>query len=221
MKYGILFTVIGAACATFAVLDYPMKWLWMWLFICSVFLMVVYFGNRPLMFGKRPDGTLNPLIVAVFFPLFALNYSARWMYKVIRPERPVDEVIPGLWIGRRPQPGDVPDSVKVIVDLTSEFHEIREVRTNYEYHWFPVLDQYAPTPEELATLVRKLSAVKEPMLVHCAVGHGRSAMIVAAILMDRDPLLTLDDAISMVRAQRPAIFITKDQREAILASRAI
>lgn len=218
MKYGIFFTVFAMMCLWFTLMDYPAKWLWLWLFICSIFLMLVYFGNRPRWFGKRPDGTLNPIILTVFFPLFFLNYFARWTYKFIRPESPADEIVPGLWLGRRPMPHEVPPGVKVIVDLTSEFHEVKSVRNGYQYYWFPVLDQYAPGPDEFSMLVEKLSHIKEPMYIHCAVGHGRSAMIVAAILMQRDPLLTLDDAIAIIKARRPSIFITKEQRKAILDS---
>ena len=74
------------------------------------------------------------------------------------------------------------------------------------------------TPEELlagsslalAVHARVSAALRAhgPVLVHCALGYSRSALVVSSWLLKHAPAATPQAALSMVREARPRIVIT-------------
>ena len=98
-----------------------------------------------------------------------------------------------------------------MVDLTAEFAEPRSVRNGRTYLCLPMLDAAAP---EAAALQRAVLSVVDwdgPVYVHCALGHGRSAMLVMAVLLETGRAASVAEAERMVRAVRPRVKVNAVQ----------
>jgi protein-tyrosine phosphatase len=52
-----------------------------------------------------------------------------------------------------------------------------------------------------------------PVYVHCAAGHGRSAMFVAALLLASGRLASVSEAEAFMREKRPEVRLSSSQRE--------
>ena len=102
------------------------------------------------------------------------------------------------------------EAVRTIVstlDLTAEFSELAFVRALDGYKCLPVLDTEAPSMEQLRSGSDWIAGRIEagPVYVHCALGHGRSATMVAAFLMRSGRAPSAEGAVEMVARQRPKI----------------
>lgn len=60
-------------------------------------------------------------------------------------------------------------------------------------------------------------AAGRPVLVHCAHGHGRSATVLAAILIADGRAAGVAEAEALMQAQRPRVRLNRRQRAALLA----
>lgn len=86
------------------------------------------------------------------------------------------------------------------------------------YLWLPVVDLAAPSPEQLrvgVTVLEALVNLKKKAYVHCKNGHGRAPTLVAAYLIKRGR--SVEVAERFLAARRPAVHLSKAQREALLA----
>ena len=99
--------------------------------------------------------------------------------------------------------------------MTAEFPASRNVLDNYHYRCLPTLDCDAPTVEQLRLVAMQATTNQGDVLVHCALGHGRSAMMVAAILILQDTVSGVEEAISLVKSRRPSIEINKAQQQVL------
>ncbi len=73
------------------------------------------------------------------------------------------------------------------------------------YHRVPVLDVMVPEKDQLAEAVawvEEQMADGRTVLVHCAKGRGRSAIVVAATLMQQNDM-TFDEARELMESKRP------------------
>jgi protein-tyrosine phosphatase len=158
------------------------------------------------------NGTMAWSSVCFLMPYLAITWLLWQLERTISKESVRDEVIPGLWLGRRCSAEELPESVGLVVDLTAEFPEPADVRTGREYICVPTLDASVPSMEAFQAVVQKIAESPKVVYVHCALGHGRSATVVAAVLMARGFASTVDEAIRMVRERRPGIDINGRQK---------
>ena len=93
----------------------------------------------------------------------------------------------------------------LIVDLTAEFGRIPRGTYTFEYVCLPILDHSVPELKALVELVDKLKSHKGKILVHCAVGHGRSGMVVAALVIATQEEPDVAAAIDLVRKSRNGV----------------
>jgi protein-tyrosine phosphatase len=173
-----------------------------------------YLGLGPRVLGKRDDGTLSPARVALLLPFFFASAILYQLHRLVRG-RPVDHVGDGIYVAGRLAPREVPESAKVVVDLTAELAEPRAIRERVRYLLLPTLDGCAPELSPRAReLVDTLVAMHdEHIVVHCAFGHGRSAAVAAAVLIERGHAEDVDAAEAMMRRGRPQIRMTAAQRK--------
>ena len=75
----------------------------------------------------------------------------------------------------------------------------------------PVLDGMAPDPEALKQVAQSLAAEERTIYVHCAEGHGRTAMIAAALLLARGDARDATEAVSKVQRVRPLARLSATQ----------
>jgi protein-tyrosine phosphatase len=189
-------------------------WALWWLGGVLVALWLVYLAGAPRALGKRPDGTISIAAWIFWAPVFAYQWLAHEVIRRFTTEPVATEVSPGVWVGRRPRSDELPDGVAIIVDLCAEFAAAPGVRSHARYVAVPTLDASSPSPAEIARLVDAVAAAGGAAFIHCALGHGRSATVAAAVLVRRGDA-TLADVEAKLRASRPKISLNARQRAAL------
>lgn len=215
-RYGFIYlsvaTVLGSVCVTLPLVAIA-RLVFAWLALGFLQVATAYFACSPRLLGKRLDGTLAPWAMAIGLPVYCLNYGFRWGQRRFGGEPASTEVAPGLFVGRRPGPDELPEGTTTIVDLSAELSAHARVRAHPGYLCFPMLDDGFPEPGEIERIVVALQDVPGPMLIHCAAGHGRSATLAAAVGLARGQFRDLTHAETSMRRARPKIRFTTWQRE--------
>lgn len=176
-----------------------------------------YFGIGPAIYRKR-GGRLPLSAKIVLAPFLLGQYLSLVYYR--RHCRPWDEVVPGIWIGRklsRAEAGQaVGQGVTAVLDLTAEFSEASAFLAGH-YLNLPVLDLTAPTPgqlEEAAAFIQQYS-LRGKVYVHCKIGYSRSAAAVGAYLLKDSHAKTAEDAVQLMRRARPALIVRPEIWDAL------
>ena len=204
-------TIIGLVLAWAAVLLRGWGLLLLWPAGAFLLTALAYRRGWHGAFGKRPDGRLAVGPLVVLLPYLLLTWAAwhfrRWLWQ----EKPYSEVADGLFLGRRVYGRELPDGIEMVVDLTAEFIEPRGVRQGRRYVCLPTLDATAPTFEAFAELVDTVAAFQGRVYVHCAVGFGRSATVIAAVLLRRGVCERIGQVIHRLQQARPGVTINRSQ----------
>jgi hypothetical protein len=223
MRYATVFAslavgaLIGAALAPFA----GGQALLVWIGASFLAAALAYGGAGPRVIGKRPDGELPWWSLALNGPFLVLGLGSMRMVHIGAGEPPWTEVAPGILLGRRPTRRDVRAfralGVKAVIDLCAELPSSRAMTGEEAYLLLPVLDSEAPSPEQLAAAVRWIDehAGKGPLFVHCALGHSRSAMVIAAWRMAKGHAGGPDELEAELKQVRPSVMFTERQRDAL------
>lgn len=180
---------------------------WPALSLCMVSL--AYAGLGVSVFQKHCERSNWPARIVLAPYLTGAWLSSRYLSRGIAASH---EIIPGLWIGRAPGRGDWAHlDAGSVLDLTAECVASPQARLRH-YRCTPMLDLTAPTAGQLRHALSALDALRAhpPVLVHCALGYSRSAVVVAAWLMRHGKAANVIEAIAMVRACRPDVLIRDD-----------
>jgi len=172
---------------------------------------LAYLRGWPGILGKRRGGQLMFSSYILFWPYHLLNWTTFAFFRWISREPPFHEVAPGLFVGARLLPADAARfrslGIASALDLTAEFAETRFVRAMPGYLCIPLLDRSVPTMDELdygvSFLTQRLAV--GPVYVHCALGHGRSAVFAAAYLLKQGLAKTPQAAVAQLREKRAGI----------------
>jgi protein-tyrosine phosphatase len=211
MRYGLLFLVLGVSLAGLGALAGGAAWALAWPALSFLVVGIAYLARRPSLLGKRPDGTLAAWSFPLLGPYLLFAWGIWSIERLVSREEAVSEIVPGIWVGRRPLAPEIPPAARRVVDLTAEFPAHREVRRHPGYLCVPVLDATAPDPGALRALLDRLRG-EEGILFHCASGHGRSATVAAALLIERGLAEDVERAEAMLRERRPWIRLHAAQR---------
>lgn len=187
----------------------------------------IYGANRPGWFGKDHVGSWGRAVL-VTAPYVLLSTALLALHKRTSGENAVDEIVPGLFLGRRMTGEEflywvVGRGPVSVLDVTSEFSEPRViVQQARAWKCVPMLDGVASEPGALCEAIvwvrEQLS--EGPVYVHCALGHGRSATVCAAVLVSLGVCDSIEAADRWVRERRPAAGPSAAQlRSAALALR--
>jgi protein-tyrosine phosphatase len=217
MRYSITFTVLAAVLLIDAALMGSWAWLLAWAAMSFLIVAIAYAGAGPRLLGKRTDGSIAPWALLLHLPYFLLTWGVWHTQRRSSRAAAVHEVAPGLWVGRRLLPHELPAGVTLVVDLTGEFRELAGVRTGRTYVCLPTLDAMAPRPDELRRAVDIAAKWDGPVFMHCALGHGRTGMLAAAVLVARGVSPDVKSAIELLRAARPGIRLNPAQRRCVEA----
>lgn len=211
MRNALTLLLVGAGQGALAALYPRAAWLLVWsgLGFCAV--GAAYALRRPRVFGKREDGTLAWGPCVLLLPYLLFTWLLWYCQTRFSREAVCDEVSPGLWLGRRAGAQELPPGVTLVVDLTSEFSEPRAVRMDCAYLCLPTLDNAAPDPAAFGDAVRKAAAWEGTVYIHCALGHGRSALLAAAVLMARGLAGNPEEAFARVKQARPGVRLNRSQ----------
>lgn len=184
---------------------------------CSFFVCgLAYMLKSPRFWQKRNNGTISPVSLLLFAPLHALNWLSLLLAVRLQKEKPFHEIIPGLWLGRRLIRGEASffsqSREAAVLDMTAEFPDNRNLR-NKNYLCVPTLDHTAPRQEQLELAIEfiRQHISERPVFVHCALGHGRSATVVAAWLLGQNKARDVEAAEQQIKAIRPGVKLKADQ----------
>jgi protein-tyrosine phosphatase len=211
MKYGILFLILGGIVILQAGMIGGVYWILVWPGLSFVVVAAAYLGLGPCVFGKRPDETMGWYAVALLLPYLLLTWLTWHVARLISSEECCNNVVPGLYVGRRPLANEVPDDVTLVVDLTSEFAEVEAVRTARHYLAFPMLDTGVPSEADFRQLVRHVTDWQGAVYIHCAQGHGRTGLVAAAVLIAKGHAATAEEAVAVLTMARPRLSLGKNQ----------
>ena len=193
-------------------------WAWLLAWLSGALLLVglAYAGLGIAVFQKL-DGQLSWAARLLLLPYRVGAWgSSRWL---TRRGAPSAEVVPGIWLGRAPGRADwrhLPAGA--VLDLTAEFGLSPAARAR-PHRSVPLLDLVVPMPAQLAQAVAALDALAAhpPVLVHCALGYSRSALVVAAWLLHRGHYTSPADALARLRAARPQVVLGAAHQTALAA----
>ncbi len=212
-------TAVAAAIAPWVIVQAPLAWVALSLGLASA----AYAGAGPRVLGKRSDGVLPAWSLVVNGPFLLFGLVSMRLFHRVAGEGPWHEVADNLWLGRRPSGSDreifAALRARAVLDLCAELPRSRALTGAEAYLTLPVLDSEAPTAEQLDAAVAWIEAHREhgPVMVHCALGHSRSASVVAAWMLARKVHRgDLDDLERALKRVRRSVWFTGAQKKRLL-----
>lgn len=185
-------------------------WLWLlWPAAALVLVGVIYLLLDGEAFGKQADGSMPVAVRCLFGPylLGAWLNSRCWTRQL-----PVaDTLAPGVLLGRLPGDGDLRRlQITALVDVCAE---LPCTTRGLRHASVPMLDLLTPDSDQLERAVTELAAARPagPVLLCCALGLARSALVAAAWLLRAGLASSVEEAVAQVRRARPAVVIGKAQ----------
>ena len=198
MRNALLLLLIGVGQVALVALYPRAAWLLAWSCLSFCAVAVAYALQQPRI---------------LLLPFLLLTWLLWYCQTRFSREAACNEVAPGLWTRRRVGAKELLPGVPLIVALTSEFDEPQAVRAGHSYLCLPMLDNAAPAPEAFRNAVKESAAHKGMVYIHCALGHGRSALLAAAVLMVRGVAAGPEEALAQVKWARPAVRLNREQWE--------
>jgi len=199
---------------------------WFGLGIGSASVAILF--ELPGLYLKRPDGTL-PHWVWFYLGGWLLIYRSIWygLECTRRPGGPIrrpndrsydliaERIVLGRILDELPQREDFP-KVGMVIDCTCEFAEPRPLRSVPRYLLAPTVDTTCSDSTMVAEAAKAAvdflsDHANKTVYVHCANGYGRSAVMVAAILVMRGDCDTYEDAVQLCKQARPVVRFSKDK----------
>lgn len=219
----VKYYVLGALMALALTLTVPvilLKVVFGWTAFSLIAVSSAYLINFPSLFRKREDGSIPFYIRWIFVP-FLLG---SWLYNEYarRTDKvpPLQKIEPNLFLACRMSSKHVgllnESGIEAILDVTAEFDGLdwTAYQEDFRYLNVPVLDHTSPTPEQLVLAINWLNqqiSESKNVVVHCALGRGRSVLVVAAFLLAKNPKLTVDEALSQINKIRQTARLNKRQ----------
>jgi len=156
------------------------------------------------------------------YDLVVGGVQARLMrLRAVHGSRPnMNEITENVWVGGLNSPELVASQkFGVVLDLTenddSLYGDTLKAR-NIEYVNIKIPDRYGASPEVLSQITalidQKVSEGKK-VLVHCNLGRGRSALVVAAYLISQG--LSPEDALKKIKEKRSVTYLNERQKHAL------
>lgn len=224
MKYAIYFSLLSLG-ALLAAVSAEDSWIVQMILIsCSVAfsgVAVAYATGRPGLLMKRDDGSQPIFAWLVLWPYFLLAHGSLLLYRLSNHRKTrVAEVIPGIWFARRLTRREFREAGvrwSAVLDLAAEFPRIASADTAYRS--LPMLDGAVPSEDQIDEAVTWIDTqvTRGPLLVHCALGHGRTGMVILAWLLLQRHVPDVKTGVNHLRARRSTFGMSKAQLAALEA----
>ena len=182
-----------------------------WCSLSMFIVSVAYIFDMPSIFRKTSDGKIVWWIRWIFIPFFlGVRLYNAWAIKRDKVE-PIQKVGKGLYVSRRLFPSDLSflesQNIHCIVDVTAEFSGLESAMTGDQFRYLntPVLDHKVPKMHKLKHAINWIDTQinqSRSVVVHCALGRGRSVFVVAAYLLAKNPSLTVEQVLKSINDVR-------------------
>ena len=193
---------------------------WIWASASFFAVSLAYLLNKPAIFRKRANGTIPISIRWLLWPfLWATQlYNAIARRKDKLPA--IQEVEPGLFLARRLFPSDIHflryHDIGAVLDVTAEFDSLNWTLLGEEIDYLnlPILDHSVPTEAQVERALNWIHTHRKDgrsVIVHCALGRGRSVFMMAAYLLSQHPGKTPVSVLKQIKSIRKSIFLNKKQ----------
>ena len=170
-----------------------------------------YWLNSAAVFRKRSDGSLPWYSRWLFIPFFLGTHLFNVVARRFDSVPAIQRISGDLYLGARLIESDLPqlasEGITAVLDVTAEFSALEWATHNdgIQYLNIPVLDHAPPTEAQLIQAVKWLhaqQAQQKKILVHCALGRGRSVLILAAFLLSRQTDRSAERAVTLIKEVR-------------------
>jgi hypothetical protein len=191
-----------------------------WLGVSLSVVSAAYVLDIPNVFRKGKDGAIPWYIMWILLPFFyGVQLYNSWARK--KDAIPaIQEIIPNLYLGCRLYPSDIEylerTGVSAILDATSEFNGLNwsAKDSNLAYTNVPILAHCSPHQDDLKRAVDWISqhiGDQRGVVVHCALGRGRSVLIIAAYLLASGRFDSVDKALAHINSIRETAQLNEEQ----------
>lgn len=200
--------MLGALLCVGVALLVPHGVLWVWPALALALVSLAYLGLGEGIFQKDAHGNLSLSARILLFPyLCVARISRRYFCRNLSHS---DEIYSGISIGYYPQTSIVQQAM---LDLTAEYSVPRLPVMPWAVASVALLDLKTPELHQLRQAVSMLQILRQQhatVLVHCALGLSRSAVVVAAWLIQERKCADVKDAVDLIRGRRPSIHLTPE-----------
>lgn len=214
MKIGILFIITGILLANYAITCQSLflSVILIWSSVSFGLVGFSYLFNTTLLFGKNREGKQNIINIFILLPYLLYLWGTWHCLRLFKSENAIDRIDENLFIGRRLFRDELPENIDTVVDLTCEFSEDRLIVNKTDYHNFQILDASVPKYDELAKFIDELRKSDNRIFIHCAEGHGRTALVASLLLIAKGKANTLNEAYDMLKIKRPLVKLNSAQK---------
>ncbi len=169
----------------------------LWPAMALVIVAFAYAGGGADMFQKRSDGRISLASRWLLMPYrFGVRLNVLWWTRRLPA---AVEVADGVFLGRLPRKG-APSTYAAAIDVTAELPGLAV--PGLAWHAFPSLDLLPVPVARVRAAAEALEAARRhgPVLVCCALGFQRSALVAACWLMRAGLAANAAAAVEQIRA---------------------
>lgn len=196
-----------------------------WVGLSFLAVAIAYATNNPYIFRKRIDGQIPGLIRWLFVP-FLLAAQIYNRIKITLDTEPLyHKVDEQLYLAARLSGKHLSaishHKIDAIIDVTAEFDALNTISLDrdIEYLNVPILDHAVPSLVQLQKAMRWLHLRRKEgktVLVHCALGRGRSYLVVLAYILSQNVDADLHDVANRIQSIRKKAQLNKWQMRQLL-----
>ncbi|WDE12522.1 diacylglycerol kinase family protein [Thalassomonas haliotis] len=199
-----------------------------WISTALAIVSLAYIAEKPSIFRKKADGRIplpvNILLLPFIAGVHAYNIIAKWSDKRKNIQY-IHQIEAGLCVATRLNGRDFLSLenfyVSAIVDMTAEFSALDWSASVLELNYLnvPVLDHQSPKAEELRQAITWIDnhiTAQQRVVVHCALGRGRSVFVVAAYLLAKSPELSVREVLENISRIRASAGLNKAQMKRLV-----
>lgn len=187
-------------------------------------LLVTLSYRRPISaisLWKKHDGTMPALSRWLLLPYRIINDAINQFKLLLDKDFRAHRVIDGLYVGARPKglTSNIlrQEGIDCVLDVTAEYPVSRQVGINgCEYYCLPIFDHWTTSENrihEACRWIHERRSAGKKILVHCALGRGRSVMVVTAYLLALYKVEKLDRIFNRIVKIRRRARLNKKQRK--------
>ncbi len=197
-----------------------------WALLSTICILLSYSLNWAFILRKKSNGTIPLYIRWVFVPYLLYVHAYNTYKRYFDSADLFDKISDGLYVGARLNVADIEtlkeNGINCILDLTAEFDGLGSLAIDHdiEYLNIPVLDHASPKQtqtHQACQWIHSRIEKNKTVLVHCAMGRGRSVFTVAAYLLASKRVNDVQAALQKITRIRSTARLNRLQEKQLIA----